>query len=65
MFDVILLSLPGAALTGWLMAEPGRAATLLDMPQIVAPHLPMGMAKRMVLATAVKRCMRCMRCLPT
>ncbi|WP_019953307.1 cytochrome b/b6 domain-containing protein [Yoonia vestfoldensis] len=37
MILVLLVTLAGTALTGWLMAEPARLAMLPQMPQIVAP----------------------------
>ncbi|ARE84336.1 prokaryotic cytochrome b561 [Roseovarius mucosus] len=37
MVVALLVTLSGTAVSGWLMAEPGRLALLPDMPQIVAP----------------------------
>ncbi|WP_232829420.1 cytochrome b/b6 domain-containing protein [Tropicimonas sp. IMCC34043] len=37
MIAVLLITLSGTALTGWLMEEPSRVAMLPDLPQIVAP----------------------------
>lgn len=37
MILVLLLTLSGTALTGWLMTDPARLAMLPEMPRIVAP----------------------------
>jgi cytochrome b len=36
MIAALLLTLAGTAFTGWLMAEPGRAAMLPPMPQVIS-----------------------------
>lgn len=37
MILAMLVALSGISFTGWRMEEPGRAALLPDLPQIVAP----------------------------
>lgn len=37
MIVALLVTLSGTALTGWLISDPGRLASVPDLPQIVAP----------------------------
>jgi cytochrome b len=39
MIVALLATLSATAVTGWLLAEPGRLAMLPDLPQVVAPAL--------------------------